>query len=79
MVALIFIYYVIRFIKNKCKFRKRMVELIPYLIIIFIPFVWYFVLSQHSNMHYWFTNKSLMISFFACLVILTKLSNKAND
>ena len=79
MAALIFIYYVIRFIKNKCKLSKRMVELIPYLIIIFIPLVWYFALSQHSNMHYWFTNKSLMISFFACLVILTKISNKAND
>ena len=79
MAILIFIYYVIIFIKNQRKFNKNMIEFIPYLIIIFIPFAWYFVLSQHSNMHYWFTNKSLMISFFAFLVILTKLSNKIND
>lgn len=71
------IYYVFTFIKNKCRFTKeKFRNLIPYLIVMLIPIVWYFVFSQHSTVHYWFTNKSLMVSFFAGLVVVANITSK---
>lgn len=38
---------------------------IPFLIVILIPFVWYFILGNHSYEHYWFTFRELGIACFA--------------
>lgn len=39
-----------------------------------MPFLWYFVLSNHSMIHHWFTFRSLAVSTFALLSMFVKLT-----
>ena len=48
----------------------------PFVILALLPIAWYLVTSQHAVMHYWFTNKGLVVSVFAGLAALTKASPK---
>ena len=48
----------------------------PFVILAFIPIAWYLVTSQHAVIHYWFTNKALMVSVFAGLSALVKSTEK---
>lgn len=43
------------------------VVLFPYVILALLPIAWYLVTSQHATVHFWFTNKSLVVSAFAGL------------
>jgi hypothetical protein len=46
---------------------KRIVEVIPVLLCAAYPVIWYFVLANHSELHYYFTFRSLEVSVFAVL------------
>ena len=50
--------------------------LFPFLILALVPIMWYLVTSQHAVVHYWFTNKALMVSVFAGLAALVKTTEK---
>ena len=39
--------------------------LVPYMIVAIYPFVWYFVMKNHSFLHYFFTYRELAISLYA--------------
>ena len=41
-----------------------------------VPIAWYMISSQHAVIHYWFTNKALMVSVFAGLAALVKATEK---
>lgn len=44
----------------------------PYVILACMPPAWYLIASNHSSIHYWFTNKSLAVSAFSALCALIK-------
>jgi hypothetical protein len=46
---------------------KRIIEMIPVLLCAAYPVVWYFVLANHSEVHFFFTYRSLEVSVFAVL------------
>jgi hypothetical protein len=46
---------------------KRIMEVLPVLLCAAYPVIWYFVLSRHSEMHYYFTYRSLEVAIFAVL------------
>ena len=48
----------------------------PFLVLAVVPIAWYLVTSQHAVIHYWFTNKALMVSVFAGLAALVKATEK---
>jgi hypothetical protein len=48
----------------------------PFLVLAFVPVAWYLISSQHAVIHYWFTNKALMVSVFAGLAALVKATEK---
>lgn len=48
----------------------------PFLILAFLPIIWYAVTANHSTIHYWFTHKALVVSAFAGLSCLTALCQK---
>lgn len=53
-------------------------KLISYLTITIMPFVWYFVLSNHSYIHYFFTHRILAVSFLAILFGFLQISDTEN-
>ena len=48
----------------------------PFAVLAVVPIAWYLVTSQHAVIHYWFTNKALMVSVFAGLAALVKATEK---
>lgn len=47
---------------------------LPYTIISFAPMVWYAFATNHSYIHYWFTNKACVVTLAALLFGITDLS-----
>ena len=61
------------FIIMMWKYRAKAVELLPLLLIACMPYVWYFVLANHSGIHGFFTYRVQMITVFAGGVMLDLL------
>ena len=68
---LIAIYYIkrLRDYRNNIS-KNNLKELSPFFVIAMIPFVWYFILSNHSTIHFWFTYRDLFIFFFSIMCSL---------
>lgn len=66
----------IRYKKNRIRISQNLVNIIPYFIIFFMPFAWYFVLKDHSFYHAYFTYRTLTVAFIAVPLILLKLTEK---
>ncbi|MCR5157235.1 MAG: hypothetical protein K6C96_11200 [Butyrivibrio sp.] len=48
--------------KKKGKKAITPLKIIPYMIIALTPFAWYFVLANHSHIHYFFTYRNLAVT-----------------
>ena len=62
--SLILIAIIISFNKNGWK------KAVLFVIVGLMPYCWYFVLSNHSYQHWWFTYRSQMMSVACCLLAL---------
>lgn len=74
LILMIVLYNIIRFIRIRNSINwNRIVTIIPYIIIAIMPFCWYYVLSNHSSMHYWFTYRSLILCIMSGLFFIEEL------
>lgn len=62
--------------KNRIRVSENFVNVVPYLIILLMPFAWYFVLKDHSYYHAYFTYRTLTVAFVAIPIVLLKLTEK---
>lgn len=46
--------------KTELEYNKKMKLILPYIVLGVIPIAWYSVTVNHSSIHYWFTNKTLV-------------------
>lgn len=72
MIVANFIYIFYKSIKMKLwKNKRQYLKILPFTIIASMPFAWYFLVSNHSFIHYWFTYRNLAISIVAILSGIT--------
>ncbi len=61
--------------------RKNLIGLLSFVILVFMPIAWYLVMSNHSSIHYWMTNRLFAVSLlgylFGTLWILEKKGKDA--
>lgn len=55
-------------LKSKCKFLLTSSK--KYLLLLLLPFCWYFIASNHAYIHNWFTNRNFSIILFALLCMI---------
>lgn len=67
-----FIYYVLR--ARKTVYEKRVKSFFPYILLMLAPILWLMIIKNHSLVHAYFTNKSLIVSAFAILSMLVSAS-----
>lgn len=70
---------IIKFIINRKKtinIKENLKIALPYMLIAILPFVWYFVLKQHSLMHSFFTYRIFCITIISIFVITEKLTEE---
>lgn len=65
--------------KNHLPFRKNCKRLVPYILIGLIPFLWYAFAVNHSTIHFWFTNKALVVSVLAMMCGLVELDGSSEE
>lgn len=51
---------------------------LPVLCVGLFPYIWYGILVEHSQMHYWFTYRAQAVTIFGILVIYTDMLQKKN-
>lgn len=54
--------------------KERFVKPVMFLIIAFMPFVWFFIIGNHSYIHYWFTYRILSVAVFAILCVIMDIN-----
>lgn len=69
--------HIIAIIKNKSKITLK--KSYAYLLVMLLPFCWYFVMSQHSTIHVWFANKSVVLSIFAGFIVLNNIHDASKE
>lgn len=57
------------------KYRKKIINMIPVLLVGIVPYIWYLILTQHSYIHSFFTNKIQAITMFSILSSLIVTTN----
>lgn len=73
---------IIRAIINRKKLKNikiRLQEILPYSIIMLMPFAWYLVLKEHSAQHMPFTYRALLPFLTSASIIILKISEKRED
>lgn len=53
--------------------RKHLIDVMPYVLIMLMPIVWFCVLSNHSWLHYWFTYRELAVTVLAVCAAVMEL------
>lgn len=56
---------------NLNKYKQMMF----FVVVALFPYLWYFVLSNHSEIHYWFTYRAQIVSLFSILMALVNVIN----
>lgn len=57
-------------ITKKISIKIDFKRVLPLFIVAFYPFVWYWVIRNHSAIHYWMTHRNLSITIFAVGLII---------
>ena len=56
--------------KDNNKITKELEARFPYIVIAIMPFVWYFVLKNHSMYHSFFTYRNLLLTIITVPIII---------
>lgn len=73
---------IVRLIINRKKLKnvKEILEdVFPYLIVLIMPYVWYFILAEHTCQHYIFTYRALLLFLVSMSLIILKISEKKRN
>lgn len=76
------IYLLVQAIRNynkKIDWKENLKECIPYVFCLLLPFMWYFVLKQHSYIHAFFTYRILVIAIISLFMISSKILKKKEE
>ena len=80
VVIVIFLIAVVLVLWKRLKDQKTVRAYLPMLLVAFYPYIWYLVMSNHSQIHYWYTYRAQLVTLFGGLVFLCAiLREKKND
>lgn len=68
---------IIRAIINRKRLKnikERLIEILPFAVIMLMPFAWYLVFVEHSNQHVPFTYRALLLLLTSLSIIILKMS-----
>lgn len=76
---LILLAAVILLIWKKMKELKTVMAYAPILLVAAYPYIWYLVMSNHSQIHYWYTYRAQITALFGILVFLASVLKGKNE
>lgn len=73
IVILLLLVAVVLILWKKLKDWKTIGAYLPILFVASYPYIWYWVMSNHSQIHYWYTYRAQLVALFAGLVFLAAI------
>lgn len=73
IVVLLFVVAVVLIVWKKVKEKKVIAAYLPILLVACYPYLWYLVMSNHSQIHYWYTYRAQLVTLFGGLVFLVSI------
>ena len=74
LLVIIIIFIVIAMIKDrKKKIKINVSNIIPFIIIMLYPIVWYLAVKQHTLKHFFFAGRIIILSIISFLAIIANL------
>jgi len=75
LAIVLFLIWIVTFILYRKDFKK-ILNIIPLLIISVFPYGWYLILGNHSDIHYWFTYRIQIITVFCIMASMVYCIDK---
>ena len=79
VVIVIAVIALILLIWKKAKDMKTILAYLPMLLVAAYPYIWYLVMSNHSQIHYWYTYRNQVLTLFAGLIFLSSILKSKNE
>lgn len=79
VVIVIAVIALILLIWKKAKDMKTILAYLPMLLVAAYPYIWYLVMSNHSQIHYWYTYRNQVLTLFAGLIFLASILKSKNE
>ena len=76
---IILIVILILVIWKKLKDRQQVLACVPILFVAAYPYVWYLVMSNHSQIHYWYTYRSQLVALFGILIFTAGILREKDE
>lgn len=73
VLLLILIAALILVIWKKLKDMKTVRAYVPMLFVAAYPYIWYLVMSNHSQIHYWYTYRAQLVALFGILMFIASI------
>ena len=58
---------------KKLKDKKTIAASLPIGLVALYPYIWYLVMSNHSQIHYWYTYRAQVLTMFGILVFIASI------
>ena len=58
---------------KKLKDWKTIAAYLPILFVASYPYIWYLVMSNHSQIHYWYTYRAQLVALFGVLMFIRSM------
>jgi hypothetical protein len=72
LLVIYFIVWIILMFKHRNK-NVKITQILPFLIVSILPYMWYIALTNHSGIHYWMTYKIQVITMFSIICASLKM------
>lgn len=71
----LFIFFLMIFIKFSQIRKEKIKKIIPFILLGFLPYLWYLFAANHSYLHVWYTYRNQFITITSLFLIWTELVN----
>lgn len=79
VVIVILVVALVLLIWKKAKDMKTILAYLPMLLVAVYPYIWYLVMSNHSQIHYWYTYRNQVLTLFGGLIFLASILKSKNE
>lgn len=71
--VLIFLAALLLVLWKKLKDRKTVLAYVPMLFVAAYPYIWYLIMSNHSQIHFWYTYRAQLVALFGGLMFISSI------
>ena len=64
---------------KKLKDWRTICAYLPILLVAAYPYIWYLVMSNHSQIHYWYTYRAQLVTLFGVLLFIQSILREGSD